>query len=436
MLRRIERLKEEINLGEKRLNTEKEIADEIRALNNERDLSLDKDAKSFKSQFTQGMLDIYEETDYIYGRLGKDLPTAFRDGMVNALEASLDKAETFGDAMRGVAIDMLKMIRRASLQYSMDNFTSLIGMGASKGFRESGTRLQNGAFVPGTGSGDRIPAMLESGEYVVNRKAVQGVGRSTLDYLNFRAFPRFAQSGGMMGINESVRSNRMSGFFLASDNPELEEAREAERARLARKEAKKAEKKQLLSTFLTTLATVGVGKLSDMAADKFGRGSGKLTVTENRSNVLPEFPQGQKGGLIGSGFTNRDSVPAYMAGGEFVMNNRAVRKYGLGFMGRLNGGLMPTMQTGGMGGAESAPLNAQTAANTNNISINVTVGGGGSGGGQGGTAGTGNENASQRTNVDQATQGKELSERIRGAVLEVIQQEQRLGGSLSRSSRP
>ena len=33
------------------------------------------------------------------------------------------------------------------------------------------------------------------------------------------------------------------------------------------------------------------------------------------------------------------------------------------------------------------------------------------------------------------TQGKELSERIRGAVLEVIQQEQRLGGSLSQSSR-
>ena len=436
MLRRIERLKEEINLGEKRLNTEKEIADEIRALNNERDLSLDKDAKSFKNQFTEGMLDIYEETDYIYGRLGRDLPTAFRDGMVNALEASLDKAETFGDAMRGVAIDMLKMIRRASLEYSMSNFTNLIGMGTSKGFRESGTRLQNGAFVPGTGSGDRIPAMLEPGEYVLNRKAVQGVGRSTLDRMNFGAYPRFAQSGGMMGINESVRSNRMSGFFLASDNPELEEAREAERARLARKEAKKAEKKQLLSTFLTTLATVGVGKLSGMAADKFGRGSGKLTVTQNRNEGLPEFPQSQKGGLIGSGFTNRDSVPAYMAGGEFVMNNRAVRKYGLGFMGRLNGGLIPTMQAGGMVGAESAPLNAQTAANTNNISINVTVGGGGSGGGQGGTTGTGNENASQRTNVDQATQGKELSERIRGAVLEVIQQEQRLGGSLSRSSRP
>ena len=62
--------------------------------------------------------------------------------------------------------------------------------------------------------------------------------------------PRFSNGGSMM-LNESIKSSRMSGFFLASDNPELEEAREAERARLARKEAKKAEKKQLLSAFLS-----------------------------------------------------------------------------------------------------------------------------------------------------------------------------------------
>ena len=64
-----------------------------------------------------------------------------------------------------------------------------------------------------------------------------------------------------------------------------------------------------------------------------------------------------------------------MAGGEFVMNNRAVRKYGLGFMGRLNGGLIPTMQAGGP--VTPAPLNSQTGANTNNISISVNTGGGG-----------------------------------------------------------
>ena len=455
----IDKLQQDIEYGSQRLQNEKEIADYTRQLVSDRQVGLDQDARSFQTQFKEGMLDIYEETDYIYARLGKDLPTAFRDGMVSAMESAMDKAESFGDAMRGVAIDMLKMMRRAALEHSMSNFTNLIGMGTSSGFRKS----QRGSFVPGSGTGDKVPAMLEPGEYVLNRKAVQGVGRSTLDQMNFGAFPRFAQSGGMMGIDESVHSNRMSGFFLASDNPELAEAREAERARLAEKAQKKAQKKQLLSTFLSTAVSMGVGKLMSMGADAAKGGLGKVTQTGGKfgagtaeikpsllqrlkgaKNVfgdnLPAVGAGaeygslpaQRGGHIGRGFTNRDSVPAYMAGGEFVMNNRAVRKYGLGFMGRLNGGLIPTMQAGGP--VTPAPLNSQTGANTNNISISVNTGGGG-GTGQGGSQSTGNASASQQSNVDQATQGKELAERIRAAVLEVVSTEQRIGGSLSKHSR-
>ena len=91
----------------------------------------------------------------------------------------------------------------------------------------------------------------------MNRKAVKGIGRSTLDQMNFGAFPRFA-NGGSIGLDESVHSSRMSGFFLASDNPELAEAREAERARQAEKAEKSAQKKQLLSTFLSTAVSMGL----------------------------------------------------------------------------------------------------------------------------------------------------------------------------------
>ena len=68
----------------------------------------------------------------------------------------------------------------------------------------------------------------------------------------------------------------------------------------------------------------------------------------------------------------------------------------------------------------------------NNISINVNVGGAGS---NQGSDNTGNKNANEESNRDRATEGKELSERIRAAVLQVIQDEQRLGGSLSKTSR-
>jgi hypothetical protein len=468
--------------GSKELNTlEKQRLTEALEGNQKLDRQIEARSKDFYGGFQDGFNDIYRDTDKIYNRLGKELPTVFRDGMVNALEQSLDKAETFGDAMRGVAIDFLKTIRRAALTHSMNNFTSLMGMGASKGFRESGQQgFQGGAFVPGSGTGDRVPAMLEPGEYVMNRKAVGAMGRRNLDKINFGAAPRFSNGGTMM-LNEPVTSSRMSGFFLASDNPELMEARNKAREDYEKKQAKRAQKDQLKNMFLSSMLSAGISKGLGAASSawknrgltKAGKqlmggklgmsssfmetdpsnpykqriGSGKFNIGSSTFDMLPATggpaaggwgTPTQKGGYIGQGFSNRDSVPAYMAGGEFVMNNRAVRKYGLGFMGRLNGGVIPRMQAGGpvAGGAAAAPLNTQSAANTNNISINVSVGGGGaSGGGQGGSQSTGNKNADQQSNEDKATQGKELSEKIRSAVVDVIAQEQRLGGSLSKSAR-
>jgi len=53
--------------------------------------------------------------------------------------------------------------------------------------------------------------------------------------------------------------------------------------------------------------------------------------------------------------------------------------------------------------------------------------------GKGNKAGTGegNENANLESNKDDQTKSKELGERIRAAVVQVIAEEQRVGGSLS-----
>jgi hypothetical protein len=57
-------------------------------------------------------------------------------------------------------------------------------------------RAQSGMYVSGTGSGDKYPAMLENGEYVLNRRAVMAMGGpAALDTLNFSAAPRFASGG-------------------------------------------------------------------------------------------------------------------------------------------------------------------------------------------------------------------------------------------------
>lgn len=57
--------------------------------------------------------------------------------------------------------------------------------------------MQRGGIVPGTGMGDRIPAMLEAGEVVVNRNAVARMGGPTAFHAATNlAVPRYAVGGG------------------------------------------------------------------------------------------------------------------------------------------------------------------------------------------------------------------------------------------------
>jgi hypothetical protein len=527
-----EQYKRIVEAAEKTVKFKKEIVnlentEQLKNLakNQEQAAAIAKEKTEFKKGLEEGFNFLYKDIDQIYNRLGKDLPTAFRDGMVNAMESALDGADSFSDALRGSAIEFLKIIRRASLESAMNNVTSLFGMGISKGFRESGPQqrggiigAQQGMYISGNRTGDKNPALLEDGEYVLNKKAVKAMGGPVaLNNINFGMAPRF-QGGGSMFLNESATSDRMSGFFLASDNPELAEAREEARKKYEERQRKKAEKKAMKQQFISTLISTGIGmgvsaigssiqKRSSIGVlqkatagtpnavertgsffkgydMKAGEGAtaelpkilqnlqamGTLTPqmaanlgfegatptkmpsvlkraidesvqkhlanygAEHYMGPLAPGKKGKGGGKISGGYMNRDSIPAFLGGGEYVMNNRAVKKYGLGFMGRLNGGLVPGFQGGGSVGAESpAPLNAQSATNTNNISINISMGGDGSGN-KAGTA-EGNENANLESNKDDKTKGKELSERIRSAVVEVIAEEQRVGGSLSSTGR-
>ena len=69
-------------------------------------------------------------------------------------------------------------------------------------------------------------------------------------------------------------------------------------------------------------------------------------VTLNPSGL----PNMARGGLIkrfAMGGSNRDSVPALLMGGEYVMNRQATNKYGASFMNRLNRGQISGFQNGG-----------------------------------------------------------------------------------------
>jgi len=60
-------------------------------------------------------------------------------------------------------------------------------------------RSQQSGAVPGQGGGDKIPALLEPNEYVLNKNAVRGLGGAKeLDKINFGVFPRFQTGGSVL----------------------------------------------------------------------------------------------------------------------------------------------------------------------------------------------------------------------------------------------
>jgi murein DD-endopeptidase MepM/ murein hydrolase activator NlpD len=57
-------------------------------------------------------------------------------------------------------------------------------------------RSAGSGTVPGQGGGDKIPALLEPNEYVLNRNAVKGMGGpKVLDAINYGMYPRFGSGG-------------------------------------------------------------------------------------------------------------------------------------------------------------------------------------------------------------------------------------------------
>ena len=390
-----------------------------------------------------GFKTIRDDVDTFRFELGDRVPALFADNMTNALNQAMDGAESLGDALRGAATGFLTEIRNQLTANSVKGLMSAFSgntINVSGSTKQKGgfIHAQNGMYISGTRTGDRNPAMLEDGEYVLNRNAVKSLGGpASIDQLNFGMAPRF-QSGGSAFINEKVGSSRLSGLFYASDSPELQEARDAAKARDQKREAKKAQRKQLKNALISTLVMGAFSGASGYISNKGGLGGmfkkNGNSVDERDSLYDPySMDMDQSGGYIGRGLRNADSIPAFMSGGEFVMNNKAVRKYGLGLMNRLNGGYIPAYQSGGsVAESPASTLGSMGGANTNNISININMGQSGGGSSEGGsTSSLGN----RQDGGDQSSNAQEFSKRIESAVVKVIQKEQRVGGLLTEGGR-
>lgn len=156
----------------------------------------------------------------------------------------------------------------------------------------------------------------------------------------------------------------------------------------------------------------------------------------NRYNLRGTVPSIRRGYAKG-GSVYKDTIPALLMDGEYVIKKDMVNLYGRNFFDRLNSGRIQKFAEGGsvgVGSTESIASPNNGVSNTNNINITVNVNQ---------ASGTSNENNSQQQGESKGTTDQErqeelernrkLSERIKSEVVKVINQEQRPGGLLSSS---
>ena len=166
------------------------------------------DRTSMRQGFRSGFDELRDQADTIGRKLGHDIPIMFTDGMTNALMEVAKGTATIGDAFRDMAINFGQQLMQQVLNAAIGKVVSNIGfsiLGSQSGGiigKQNGgiIRAENGAYIPGNKTGDRNLALLEDGEYVLNREAVAAIGVNNLDGLNYGMAPRF-QSGGGFGLS-------------------------------------------------------------------------------------------------------------------------------------------------------------------------------------------------------------------------------------------
>jgi hypothetical protein len=381
---------------------------------------------SFSGRFKTSFGNLKYEGEEILLKLGGDLPRMFADGLVNGIKAAIRESDNLGEALMGIAGNFLDAISTAMMQSAV---YSILG---SAGFNMAGAagsvpapkqkggyiRAQSGMYISGTGSGDKYPALLENGEYVLNRNAVMAMGGpSELDKLNFSMAPRFASGGSFVTELNDLNSMEEGMTTYGLENSKLyNELRDAERAKQAEKRRKAFERKKMIAGIVGSVAGIaasfGIAKAAGSFGSSLKKDFGDVTMNVTPEQLAQNANLAQKGGHIGTRLS--DTIPAYAEGGLY--SSPIIKKYGVG------------MQNGGMYGGSSNNSNTVSNTNaTNSFNFNTTVN-------RDGTIQMGADSTSYKQQDVELSNN--LNSQVYKTVLDVIKQQQRFGGTLAGTRRP
>jgi TP901 family phage tail tape measure protein len=171
--------------------------------------------------------DVKTSETRFYKSIGRDLPRTFADNMAKALTEAGAGIKSWKEAFQDVALSFLNTLNQAIQRRLSDQIlgvvntgiNSIMGPGFSP-FSKGGVvrRSGGGEVYGGSGTKDDVPAMLNSGEYVIRKSAVNKYGKDFLTSINSGTVKQRNQGGtvGPADPNRELENQTGEGGFLIS----------------------------------------------------------------------------------------------------------------------------------------------------------------------------------------------------------------------------
>jgi TP901 family phage tail tape measure protein len=419
-----------------------------------------------------------------------DLGSTMKSSFADAFKDFIKGSKSAEDALKAFGLNVLDKITDQTVEIATNQLFNIAGSALSGLSKNRGGAIKKyasgGRVIGGSGVRDDVPAFLQEGEYVLRKSVVQNVGAHNLDRIN-----KFANGGNvdLKLLNEflyldnpkrptrgatNVDPNLSSLALTDENNPQnaVRMGREEELIRYlldlrayneqkasALRDFRTGQRRRLTGAYVSAAVNILGGAYQSYSGAGTGVGTG---VDFNSTNVNSRFGgYANKGSYIQKYNTggSADKIPAYLTGGEFVVNKNVVKKFGVPAFDDLNEGRIKKFQYGGSVGNDYFPSNpekqgsgvdldrltkALESLNTNNITnpnntnnnrgvtnpiINFTI----NVNQAKGTSNVESNTQNNETNNEDQENTKKFAELMKATVYNIITKEQKNGGLLNRA---